>query len=235
MIFRQLFDAESSTYTYLLADPVTGEAALIDSVQEQAERDAKVLRELGLTLKYLLETHVHADHITGVSKLKQIFPEAQSVVSEQAGAACADLKVKDRDRLWVGSIAIEVLTTPGHTDGCLSYYTDGKVFTGDALLIRGCGRTDFQQGDPGRLYDSVTTQLFSLPDETLVYPAHNYIGLTCSSIGEEKQHNPRLGQHKNRDEFIQIMDNLHLPYPKKIMESVPANLLCGRTEEIPSC
>ena len=230
MIFRQLFDAESWTYTYLLADPITREAALIDSVQEQAERDAKVLKELGLTLKYLLETQVHADHITGVSKLKEMYPDAQSVVSENAGAACADLKVKDKDHLKVGNIDIEVLATPGHTDGCISYYANGKVFTGDALLIRGCGRTDFQQGDAGRLYDSVNTQLFTLPDETLVYPAHNYIGLTCSSIGEEKQHNPRLGQQKSREEFTTLMANLNLPYPKKIMESVPANLLCGRTE-----
>jgi sulfur dioxygenase len=232
MIFRQLFDAESWTYTYLLADPNTHEAILIDSVQEQAERDAKVLHELGLTLKYLLETHVHADHITGVSKLKGIYPTAQSVVSERAGASCADIKVNDKDHIQVGSIVIQVLATPGHTDGCVSYYTDGKVFTGDALLIRGCGRTDFQQGDAGRLYDSVTRQLFTLPDETLVYPAHNYIGLTCSSIGEEKHHNPRLGEHKNREEFISIMNNLNLPYPKKIMESVPANLECGRIEQV---
>lgn len=233
MIFRQLFDAESWTYTYLLADPNTREAALIDSVQEQSERDAKVLHELGLTLKYLLETHVHADHITGVSKLKTLYPSAQSVVSERAGATCADIKVNDGDPIQIGNITLQVLATPGHTDGCVSYYTDGKVFTGDALLIRGCGRTDFQQGDAGRLYDSVNTQLFTLPEETLVYPAHNYIGLTCSSIAEEKSHNPRLGKHKSRAEFIAIMNNLNLPYPKKIMESVPANLECGQIEQSP--
>jgi len=226
MIFRQLFDQETWTYTYLLADADSREAVLIDSVQEQAERDLRLLQELGLTLKYLLETHVHADHITGVTRLKAAFPAAQSLVSEHSGADCADRLLQDGDRIQVGGFELQVLATPGHTNGCVSYYTPGKVFTGDTLLIRGCGRTDFQEGDAGQLYDSVTQKLFSLPAETLVYPAHNYVGLTVSSIAEEKQHNLRLA-HKSRAEFIQLMSELNLPQPKKIMESVPANLKCG--------
>ncbi|MGV3525237.1 MAG: MBL fold metallo-hydrolase [Candidatus Sericytochromatia bacterium] len=227
MLFRQLFDYDTWTYSYLLADEQTREAVLIDSVAEQAERDAQLLRELDLKLVYLLETHVHADHITGVDRLKALFPEARSVVSQDGGASCADVLVKDGDRLTIGQIEIEVLATPGHTDGCVSYYTQGRVFTGDALLIHGCGRTDFQQGDPGKLYDSVTGKLFTLPPETQVYPAHNYVGLTVSSIAEETRFNPRLA-HTSREAFIELMNSLNLPYPKKIMESVPANLNCGR-------
>lgn len=227
MLFRQLFDYDTWTYTYLLADEQTREAVLIDSVAEQAERDARLLRELDLKLVYLLETHVHADHITGVDRLKALFPDARSVVSEYGGASCADVLVKDGDVVKIGQIQIAVLATPGHTDGCVSYYTEGRVFTGDALLIHGCGRTDFQQGDAGKLYDSVTGKLFTLPPETLVYPAHNYVGLTVSSIAEEIRFNPRLAQ-TSREAFIALMNNLNLPYPKKIMESVPANLNCGR-------
>lgn len=226
MIFRQLFDAESWTYTYLLADPETREAALIDSVDEQAERDARILEQLNLKLKYLLETHVHADHITGVNSLKQRFPKAQSVVSQAGGVECADHHAQEGDIFQLGAHQIQVLATPGHTDSCLSYLCKNRLFTGDTLLIRGCGRTDFQQGDAGRLYDSVQ-KLFALPDDTQVYPAHNYVGETVSSIGEEKQFNPRLA-HKSRDEFIAIMQALNLPQPKKIMESVPANLQCGK-------
>jgi sulfur dioxygenase len=231
MIFRQMFDSETWTYTYLIADPVSGEAALIDSVHEQSARDAKVLKELGLKLKYLLETHVHADHITGVSDLKTVFPAAQSVVSAQGGAPCADHQAKDGDSFKLGALEIQVLTTPGHTNGCLSYRVQDLVFTGDALLIRGCGRTDFQEGDAGQLFDSVTQKLFSLPAETRVYPAHNYAGLTMSTIGEEKQFNPRFA-HKSRAEFITLMNNLNLPQPAKIMESVPANLKCGNLAEL---
>lgn len=232
MIFRQMFDAESSTYTYLLADEKSGEAALIDSVQEQAERDAKVLKELGLTLKYLLETHVHADHITGVTRLKTQFAAAKSVVSAQGGAPCADHLAQDGDLFRLGGLEIRVLATPGHTNGCISYQVEDRVFTGDALLIRGCGRTDFQEGSASQLYDSVTQKLFALPDQTQVYPGHNYIGLTSSTIGEEKQHNPRLGGGKSKAEFVEIMDNLKLAQPAKIMEAVPANLKCGNLSEV---
>lgn len=226
MIFRQLFDAESSTYTYLLGDEASGEAALIDSVQSQAERDAKLLRELGLELTLLLETHVHADHITGVTELKKVFPGARAAVSGLAGPECADIRNFDGDELKLGELRIRVLATPGHTAGCMSYLLGDRVFTGDTLLIRGCGRADFQGGDAGQLYDSITQKLFALPDATFVYPGHNYIGLTVSTIAEEKRLNPRLAG-KSRAEFIEIMQNLKLPYPKKIDESLPANLKCG--------
>lgn len=227
MLFRQLFDAESGSYSYLLADSQTGDAALIDSVQAQVERDATLIEELGLNLKYVLETHIHADHVTGTADLKRYFPQAHSVVSIHSGCTCADLAVQDGESLQLGAYAIQVLATPGHTQGCLSYLAEGRVFTGDALLIRGCGRTDFQGGNPGQLYDSITQKLFLLPADTLVYPGHNYIGLTVSRIGEEKQLNPRLAG-KTREEFIATMDTLDLPYPKKMAEAVPANLNCGQ-------
>lgn len=231
MLFRQLFYAESGSYSYLLADARSGDAALIDSVYEQVERDAKLMRELGLNLKYLLETHIHADHVTGTAALKQHFPQARSVVSAASGCACADLSVQEGKGLQLGAEAIRVLATPGHTKGCLSYLVAGRVFTGDTLLIRGCGRTDFQEGDPGQLYDSIMQKLFTLPAETLVYPGHNYQGLTVSSIAEEKRHNPRLAG-KSRDEFIAIMNGLELPPPKKLHEAVPANLNCGRLQAV---
>lgn len=226
MLFRQLFDYDTWTYTYLLADEESREAVLIDSVHEQAARDANLLQELGLKLKYLLETHIHADHITAISELKKVFPEARSVVSHTSGAECPDLLVGEGDALSFGPHEIRVLETPGHTNGCVSYQIGERVFTGDALLIRGCGRTDFQGGDPGKLYDSVTGKLFSLPDDTQVYPAHNYAGLTVSSIAEEKRLNARLAG-TSREEFIALMKELKLPMPKKIMEAVPANLKCG--------
>jgi sulfur dioxygenase len=226
MIFRQLFDQDTWTYTYLIADEVTREAALIDSVAERADRDAKLLNDLNLNLKYLMETHVHADHITGVASMKSYFPEAQSVVSEAGGAPCADILTRAGEVYTLGSIEIQVLSTPGHTDGCVTYLSQDKVFTGDALFIRGTGRTDFQQGDAGKLYDSIQTQLFTLPDQTLVYPGHDYSGQTVSTIAEEKRLNPRLAG-KSRAEFITLMASLNLPHPKKIAESVPANLRCG--------
>lgn len=230
MLFKQLFDQETGTYSYLLADLNTKEAVLIDSVKEQAERDAKLIKELGLNLKYFLETHIHADHVTAVSELKKEFPQALSVVSAQGGAPCADILVKEGDTLQFGEHQIQVLETPGHTDSCVSYLLNDRVFTGDALLIRGCGRTDFQQGSPQRLYASVTQKLFKLPGETLVFPAHNYIGFTVSSIQEERDLNPRLA-NKTEAEFVTIMDNLNLPKPRRIDEAVPANLNCGRSQE----
>lgn len=233
MIFRQLFDPESSTYTYLLGDEKTRKAILIDPVRDQVERDAQLLAELDLELTFTLETHVHADHIAGSGVLRQRFG-TKSVMSEDAGAACADIMVADGQRLELGAIQIEARKTPGHTNGCVSYVVTevgsdapAKVFTGDALLIRGCGRTDFQQGDPVTLYESVHQKLFSLPDETGVFPGHDYKGRTMSTIAEEKQHNPRLGGGKTKEEFVAIMNALKLPQPKKIAEAVPANLLCG--------
>lgn len=229
MIFRQLYDQETSTYTYLLGDEDSKEAIIIDSVIEQVERDKKLINELGLKLKYILETHVHADHITGAASLKTYFPDAQTVVHNEGGAECADLHSTDGMELKFGNQSIKILSTPGHTNGCVSYYTEGMIFTGDALLIRGCGRTDFQQGDPAKLYESVTQKVFTLPDNTVVYPGHDYKGLTASTVWEEKTFNSRLA-NKTKEEFTLIMNSLDLPYPKKIQESVPANLKCGNVK-----
>ena len=226
MLFRQLFDAETCTFTYLLADESSREAVLIDSVIEQSERDAQLIRDLGLTLKYLIETHVHADHITAVARLKAAFPHAKSVYNACAGVDTPDLLVKDGDTLQFGRHTLKVLYTPGHTDACTSFQIGDKVFTGDALLIRGCGRTDFQQGDPGRLYDGITGKIFTLPDHFLIYPGHDYNGFTNSTVGEEKTLNPRLAG-KSRAQFVALMNGLKFPYPKRIDVALPANLKCG--------
>jgi glyoxylase-like metal-dependent hydrolase (beta-lactamase superfamily II) len=227
MLFRQLFDYDTWTYTYLIADPDTKEAILVDSVVEQVDRDLKLLQELGLTLRYCLETHIHADHITGTGQLRDR-TGCLGIVPEHAEAICADRKIKDGEILKMGSIEIRAIATPGHTDSHMAYLVNGThVLTGDALFIRGCGRTDFQSGDAGTLYDRVTQRLFTLPDETLVYPAHDYRGHTVSTIGEEKQFNPRFA-NRDRASFIEMMDSLDLPDPKKIMEAVPANERCGQ-------
>ncbi len=226
-IFYQLFEHESSTYTYLIADPETKEAALIDPVQETVARDLKLIEELGLRLKYVLDTHVHADHITGASEIREK-TQAKTAVSAAAGVQCVDIPLNHQDELYLGAQKITVLATPGHTDSCMSYVFDGKVFTGDALLIRGSGRTDFQQGSADKLYESVHQQLFTLPDSTIVYPGHDYRGQTASTIQMEKLYNPRLGMGKSKSEFIQTMSELKLAHPKKIHEAVPANLACGK-------
>ena len=227
MLFRQLLDSETGTYTYLIADLVTKEAVLVDPVIEQVDRDVKWLKELGLTLKFCLETHIHADHITGTSKLREL-TGCEGIVPENAHVACASRSVQDGEVLRVGEIEIQAIATPGHTDSHMAYLVNGtQVLTGDALLIRGCGRTDFQSGDAGTLYDRVTQHLFTLPAETLVYPGHDYRGNTVSTIGEEKQWNPRFVGH-DREQFIEFMHNLDLPNPKKIAEAVPANERCGR-------
>lgn len=227
MLLRQLFDRDTWTYTYLIADPNTKEAVLVDPVLEQVDRDLQLIKELGLTLRYCLETHIHADHVTGTGKLREL-TGCQSIVPEHAEAACADRFIRDGEILKVGEIVIGAIATPGHTDSHMSYLVNGSiVLTGDALFIRGCGRTDFQSGDAGTLYDRVTQRLFTLPDETLVYPGHDYRGQTVSTIGEEKQFNPRFVGH-NRASFIEFMNNLDLPNPKKIAEAVPANQLCGQ-------
>lgn len=228
MLFRQLFDPESSTYTYLLADEQSRKAAIIDPVKEQSARDLELIRELGLELVYSLETHVHADHVTGSGALRDA-TGAKVVLSRGAGVGCADVAVEDGGVLSLGRYTIRAITTPGHTVGCVSYLAGGRLFTGDALLIRGTGRTDFQGGSAEQLYDSITTKLFALPDETLVYPAHDYKGRTVSTIGEEKRLNPRLAE-KTKADFVRIMGELHLPRPKKIEEAVPANLACGQPE-----
>ena len=227
MLFRQLFDSQTSTYTYLIADKHTKEAVLVDSVLEQVERDYKLIEELSLTLCYCLETHVHADHITGTDKLRQL-TGCLGVVPEYSAATCADMQLVNGEKLQVGEVIIEALTTPGHTSCHMAYLVNGdRVLTGDALFIRGCGRTDFQNGDAGTLYDSVTKRLFTLPNNTLVYPGHDYRGHTVSTIGEEKQWNRRF-VGRERQDFIEFMNHLDLPQPKKIMEAVPANQLCGR-------
>jgi sulfur dioxygenase len=230
MIFRQLFDRESCTYTYVLADPSTSEAALVDSVREHVGRDLDLLAQLGLRLTAIFETHVHADHVTGAGELRKR-TGATCHVPRLGGAPCADVPLSDGDVVRVGAIALTVVATPGHTDGCVSYLVSeaggapDRVLTGDALLVRGCGRTDFQEGDPGRLWDSVHGRLFVLPDETLVYPAHDYTGMTVSTIGEEKRLNPRLVHA--REAFIELMRGLDLPPPAKIAEALPANKACG--------
>lgn len=227
MLFRQLFDYETYTYTYLIADPQTKEAMLVDSVLEQVDRDVQLLKELGLTLRYAVETHVHADHITGAARLREL-TGCKGVVPKGADVACADLFLGDGDVLQMGAIRLETIATPGHTDSHVAYLVNGThLLTGDALFIRGCGRTDFQSGDAGALYDVVMQRLFTLPDETLVYPGHDYRGHTVSTIGEEKMFNPRF-KDRTREQFIEFMANLNLPDPKKIAEAVPANLQCGK-------
>jgi len=224
MFVRQLFDAESSTYTYVVADRAAGVAALIDPVPEQVDRDLRVVAELGLTLTHVLETHVHADHVTAAALLRE--RTGARTCASAAGAPCVDLHVRDGDRIQLGAITITALATPGHTDDSLSFRVPGAVFTGDALLIRGCGRTDFQNGDAAQLHDSITRVLFALPDDTVVYPGHDYRGLGWSTIGEEKRWNPRLAG-KTVAEFVALMNGLNLPPPRKLAEAVPANRACG--------
>ena len=229
--FRQLFDPTSSTYTYLLGDTDAGEAVLIDAVFEHVRRDAALLRELGLRLVATLDTHVHADHVTAAWLLKQRCG-SQILLSEHAGAANADRLLQHGDNVAFGSRHLQVRSTPGHTSGCLSFVLDdhSMAFTGDCLLIRGCGRTDFQQGSPALLYRSVQTQLLSLPDACLLYPGHDYRGLTVTSVAEERRFNPRLGGDVNEADFAGYMNNLGLPHPKLMAIAVPANLRCGQPD-----
>ena len=231
LIFRQLFDPTSSTYTYLLGDSGSGEAVIIDPVFEHERRDLALLRELGLRLVATLDTHVHADHVTGAWLLKAR-SGSQILLSEAAGASGADRLLRHGERVNFGSRYLEVRATPGHTNGCLSYVLDNQsmAFTGDALLIRGCGRTDFQQGSPGLLYRSVHEQLLSLPASCLLYPGHDYRGLTVTSVAEERRYNPRLGGDVNEGDFTGYMNHLGLPHPKLMDIAVPANLRCGEPE-----
>jgi len=232
MIFRQLFDRETCTYTYLLADADSREGVLIDPVREHAARDTQLLKELGVTLRYTLETHVHADHVTASGLLRAALG-SKSVLSSAAGSDCADVLIGDGESIQFGRHTIEARHTPGHTSGCVSYYVEdaGAIFTGDTLLVRGCGRTDFQQGSAETLYASVHGKILSLPDDTAIYPGHDYKGRTRSSVAEEKAFNPRLGGGKTLEEFTAIMDNLKLGQPAKIHIAVPANLECGLLPE----
>ncbi|MDH5545643.1 MAG: MBL fold metallo-hydrolase [Gammaproteobacteria bacterium] len=226
MKIRQLFDQDTWTYTYLIWDETTKEAAIIDSVKERVGRDAKYIKDLGLTLKYALETHVHADHVTGAGELRKQLGCKVGVHAE-GGAKCADIQIVDDQVFSLGDQKVVAMHTPGHTNGDISYLIDGAVFSGDALLIRACGRTDFQQGNSSTLYESIHAKLFNLPDETAVYPGHDYEGFTQSTIGEEKALNPRLGNHKPKADFMHIMDTMNLPKPKRIDVAVPGNLVCG--------
>lgn len=229
LIFRQLLDPSSSTYTYLLGDG--GAAVLVDPVFEQVRRDSALMRELGLTLVATLDTHVHADHVTGAWLLRERTGCAV-MLSAASGASGADRLLAPGDRVGFGSRHLEVRATPGHTDGCVTYVLDDRAmaFTGDALLIRGCGRTDFQQGSAQRLYRSVHSQILSLPADSLLYPAHDYRGLTVTSVAEERRFNPRFGGDSDEADFVGYMANLGLPHPKLIDLAVPANLRCGRPE-----
>ncbi len=226
MIFRQLFEPLSSTYTYLLGCEETGQAVLIDPVIVAVERDLAELEQLGLTLACTLETHIHADHITAALELKK---RTGSRIAAPAcdRLPCTDLGIEEGTPLQVGGLALQPLHTPGHTDGHFSYLAGDRVFTGDALLIDGCGRTDFQDGDADALYRSVREKLFVLADEVLVYPAHDYKGRHVSSIAQEKMRNPRLGGERTLEEFRKLMVELNLPYPDFIDFAVPGNRLCG--------
>lgn len=226
MIFRQLFEPISSTYTYLLACEASKRAVLVDPVVPTRERDLAVLRELGLELDCTVETHVHADHITSALHLKEKVGSRIALPATDR-FACADVFLEDGVAFRVGGITLTPLHTPGHTDDHFAYRLDGRVLTGDALLIDGCGRTDFQNGDAATLYRSVHERLFTLPDDTLVFPAHDYHGRRVSTIAQERARNPRLGGGKSLEEFIAIMDGLDLPYPKFIDYAVPGNRKCG--------
>ena len=229
LVFRQLFDPQSSTYSYLLGDRATGEAILIDPVFEQAARDAALIRELGLTLTATLDTHVHADHVTAAWLLKRRLG-SRIAISRAGGAKGADVVLADGDRVAFGRRHITALATPGHTDGCMSFVLDDETmaFTGDALLIRGCGRTDFQQGSAHRLYQSIKTRIFTLPGDCLLWPGHDYRGLTVTSVAEEQAHNPRLGGTISETDFAGYMKHLGLPHPRQIDVALPANMVCGR-------
>lgn len=226
MIFYQLIDSETSTFTYLLADEFTKEAVLIDTVLENVDRDLKLISEMGLILKYIIDTHVHADHITGSGELRKR-TGAKTAISSEALVSCADISLKEGDEINFGKYSLKALKTPGHTNSCMSFTTDGIVFTGDVLLIRGTGRTDFQEGDAQKMYDSITKKIFTLPPETKVYPAHDYKGFTYTTVELEKKFNPRIGNNRTLAEFTEIMNNLKLAPPTKIDVAVPANKLCG--------
>lgn len=229
MIFRQLFDPETWTYTYLIADAASKDAILIDPVKSHIDEYIDLLDQQGLHLKYALETHVHADHVTASGLLRQRLG-AQTGVSQLCGAESADIQIRDGDVFEFGKAEqIKVIATPGHTKGSISFLWRDRLFSGDSLMIGGCGRTDFQGGDAGALYDCITQRLFTLPDETLIYPGHDYQQRWVSSIVQERTTNPRLAG-KTREQFIEIMNNLNLPKPRLIDEAVPANQYCGLDE-----
>lgn len=230
ILFHQFFDPTSYTLSYLLADPLTGDAVIIDSVKEHVGAYVTFLQEQELQLGWVLETHIHADHITGAAGLREL-TGARSAVGASGGVGCADRLLSDGDTIVFGNELIRVIPTPGHTPGCLTYHWRDRLFTGDSLMIGGCGRTDFQGGDAGTLYDSITERLFVMTDETLVYPGHDYRGARVSCVGQEKASNPRL-TGRSRADFIELMAALDLPRPRMIDEALPANLRCGRDGEL---
>ena len=231
MIFKQLFEPDSCTYTYLLGCEETGESILIDPVIDTVERDLDVVQSLGLKPSYSLETHIHADHLTGARKMRAL-ASSKIVVPKMDQLACADLGVEEGVAFQVGNLKLHPLFTPGHTSTHHAYLVESGahklLFSGDALLIEACGRTDFQSGDAHTLYQSIQQKFFTLPDETLVYPGHDYEGRQLTTIGQEKQRNPRLRDNKSEADFVEIMNNLNLPYPRKIDFAVPGNTACGQ-------
>ncbi|MGH6888184.1 MAG: MBL fold metallo-hydrolase [Rhizomicrobium sp.] len=234
LVFRQLFDPRSSSYTYLLGDPLAREAILIDPVFEQARRDEALVRELGLSLVWTLETHIHADHVTAASLLRDRLG-SRIALAQASGAVGADRYLSDGDTVAFGEHRVRVMATPGHTSGCLTFVCDdeARAFTGDCLLVRGTGRTDFQGGSAPQMYHSVRERILSLPNSCLLYPAHDYRGLTCTSVGEERRFNPRLGDTAALEDFCGHMANLKLPHPRQIDVAVPANLRCGLPDVLP--
>jgi sulfur dioxygenase len=229
VIFRQLFDATSGTYTYLLASRRGGEAMIIDPVLERVDRYLQLIRELDLKLVKAIDTHLHADHITGLGALRDR-TRCVTVMGEQSGVDVVSMRIADGDRLGIEGISLDVAYTPGHTDDSYSFIMPDRVFTGDTLLIRGTGRTDFQNGDPRSQYESIFHRLLRLPEETMVFPAHDYKGDTVSTIGEEKRYNPRL-QVKSVDEYVALMNNLNLSNPKMMDVAVPANMRQGLAQQ----
>lgn len=227
MLFRQLFDQTSYTYTYLIASDYQSEAIIIDPVKEKLDLYCQLIKEFGLTLKYSVETHVHADHVTAASSLREK-TNCQLAIGKQAKLDCVDILLNDQQEIKIQGISLTALHTPGHTDDSYCFLMNDRVFTGDTLLIRGTGRTDFQHGDAIQHYHSIKEKLFTLPDDTLVYPAHDYKGMLCSTIGEEKQFNPRL-QAATPEAYAEIMGNLNLPKPKLIDIAVPANQRGGES------
>jgi len=229
MIFRQLFDSVSGTYSYLLASRIGGEALILDPVLEKADRYCQLLRELDLRLVKAVDTHLHADHVTGLGELRDR-TQCITIMGEQSKADVVSMRVSDGDRVMIEGLSLQAIYTPGHTDDSYSYLMGDRVFTGDTLLIRGTGRTDFQNGSAREQYDSIFNRLLKLPDETMVFPAHDYKGDTVSTIGEERRYNPRL-QVRSIDEYVELMDNLHLPNPKMMDVAVPANMHVGLHQE----
>jgi glyoxylase-like metal-dependent hydrolase (beta-lactamase superfamily II) len=225
MIFRQLFDPTSSTYTYLIASRLGGEALLVDPVLEHTDRYIQLARELDLRVVLAVDTHIHADHVTGIGQLRAL-TGCITAMGEMTQAECLSTRFADGEKLKLDGVDIQAIYTPGHTDDSYSFVLPDRALTGDTLLIRGTGRTDFQNGNAGDQYDSLFGRLLKLPEETLVYPAHDYNGMTVSTIGEEKRHNPRL-QVADRSAYIALMDGLVLSDPKMMDVAVPANRKCG--------